>query len=132
MLVDHATVSVPAEAHGAAARPRAGGGYGAAPSRALPLARWRWSPWPAPGVCRGAAIVPATRLEVALCELLRCRRQWRLTELAHRLAQAPLGSDRAANGHVPPGSGSVPRVGAAIAWQAVERWLARGVLVPAN
>jgi hypothetical protein len=130
MLVEHATVSVPAQAPSAAARPRADGGYRAAPSRALPLARWRFFPWTAPRVCLGAAIVPDTRLEVALCELLRCRREWRLTELALRLSLAPLGSDGAAYAHVTPGSGSVPRVGAANAWRTVERWLACGVLVP--
>ena len=129
MLVEHASASLPAQASGAAARTHADGAYRAAPSRALPLARWCWLPWTAPRVRLGAAIVPDTRLEVALCELLRCRREWRVTELAQRLALAPVGSDGAAYSHVTPGSGRVPRVGATSAWRVVERWLARGLLI---
>src|SRR6266511_1763186 len=129
MLVENATASLPAQAPSTAARARADGAYSAAPSRALPLARWRWLPWTAPRVCLGAALVPDTRLEVALCELLRCRRQWPLTALAQRLALAPLGSDGAAYAHVTTGSASVSRVREATAWRAIERWLARGLLV---
>src|SRR4051794_937680 len=54
---------------------------------------WRWLPWTAPRVRLSARVRPQTPLELALCALFRCQREWPARALVVRLAQAPLGSD---------------------------------------
>ena len=55
---------------------------------------WRWLPWTAPRVQLGALVRPQTRLELALCALFRCRREWPAGALAARPGAGTRGERR--------------------------------------
>ncbi|HZR99686.1 MAG TPA: hypothetical protein VFE37_13320 [Chloroflexota bacterium] len=77
----------------------------------------------------GARVRPQTRLELALCALFRCQREWPAGALVARLAEAPRGSDdnRALDGR--PCAGPLRPLGRGAAWDALSDWLARGLVV---
>ena len=59
----------------------------AAPSAARRLL-WRWRPSTAPRLRLAAGVRPQSRLELVLCELFRCQREWTAPDLVARLACA--------------------------------------------
>ncbi|HLH26538.1 MAG TPA: hypothetical protein VK066_28795 [Chloroflexota bacterium] len=103
----------------------------APPTAGVPVLRWRWLPWTAPRLRLGPAVRPQTRLEIGLCALFRCRREWPARALAERLARAPAGSDDNL-GPLGRDATVVARpLGRGAAWEAVGDWVERGVLVEA-
>lgn len=117
-----------ATGRGGAAAPAAWGR--ASGGERAPHAYWRrWRPWAAPRVRLGACVRPQTRLELALCALFRCQREWPAGALVARLADAPRGSDdnRALDGR--PCAGPLRPLGRGAAWDALSDWLARGLVV---
>jgi hypothetical protein len=106
-------------------------GRGDAPRRRAAHALWwRWLPWTAPRLRLGPQVRPQTRLELALCALFRCRREWPVRELVARLALAPAGSDDnlALVGSQEVAS-NVPALGRGAAWEALDEWLERGMVL---
>ncbi len=99
-----------------AARPR---------RKLLTAVRWRTTPT----LRLGRAVRPQCRLELALCALYRCQREWSAEALVARLALAPPGADGAEgrpSDALPPRRA---RLGRSAARRAVERWVVRGVLL---
>lgn len=89
---------------------------------------WRWLPWAAPRLRLGPEARPRTRLELALCALFRCRREWPARELVERLALAPVGSDDTLALVGRRGPAPLRALGRGAAWDAVRDWLERGMV----
>jgi hypothetical protein len=97
--------------------------------RVAPRLGWPRPTAPAPRLALAPAVRPQCRLEMALCALFRCQREWTVPELVARLALAPSGSDRP-DGRTTAGAGELPAcLGQSAAARAVERCVAQGLLV---
>jgi hypothetical protein len=105
----------------------------AAPLRRL-LQRWlRWCILSRqPRLRLGAPVRPQSPLELMLCELFRCQREWSEKALVAQLARARAGSERQ-GGTFPPVPDALDQpLGRAAARQVLEQWVAQGVLIPAT
>jgi hypothetical protein len=89
---------------------------------------WRWLPVTTPRLRLGPAVRPGTRLEIALCALFRCRREWSARELVERLALAPAHSNETLALMGPLGAVPLRVLGRGPAWDAVRDWIERGLL----
>jgi hypothetical protein len=109
------------------------GAVAATPLRRL-LQRWpRWCiPSREPRLRIGAPVRPQSPLELMLCELFRCQREWSEKALVAQVARARAGSERQGGTFPPIPDAPDQLLGRAAARQVLEQWVAQGVLIPVS
>jgi hypothetical protein len=105
---------------------------------ARPLRRLlqRWPLWcippREPRLRLGAAVRPQSPLELRLCELFRCQREWSEKALLAQVARARAAPERQGGTFLPVPDAPDQRLGRAAARQVLAQWVAQGVLVPVS
>ena len=97
--------------------------------------RGRLLRWISPTEARlrlSARVRPQSPLELMLCDLFRCQREWSAKALVAQLAQARAGSERQGSTSLPVADAPDKPLAPAAARQVLERWIAQGVLVPVS